>query len=53
MDIDVPLRELGSIDATALIAAILGQEESVWYVNIHISEQRRHRNTLTDVEPLC
>jgi hypothetical protein len=27
MDIDVPLRELGAIDSTALRKAILGQED--------------------------
>ncbi len=31
MDIDVPLRELGAIDATALREAILGQEDAAWY----------------------
>ncbi len=31
MDIEVPLRELGAIDATALIEAVLGQEEAAWY----------------------
>ena len=31
MDIDVPLRELGSIDATALTDAILGQEDAAWH----------------------
>jgi len=30
MDIDVPLRELGAIDSTALRDAILGQESSAW-----------------------
>ena len=31
MDIDVPLRELGAIDATGLREAILGQEDAAWY----------------------
>ncbi len=31
MDIDVPLRELGAIDATDLLEAILGQEDIAWY----------------------
>jgi hypothetical protein len=31
MDIDAPLRELGAIDSTALIDAILGQEEAAWH----------------------
>ena len=31
MDIDVPLRELGAIDATALREAILSQEEAAWH----------------------
>ncbi|MFQ5983371.1 MAG: hypothetical protein ACE5KS_08355, partial [Woeseiaceae bacterium] len=31
MDIDVPLRELGAIDSTALREAILGQEEAAWH----------------------
>jgi hypothetical protein len=31
MDIDRPLRELGSIDTTALRDSILGQEEIAWH----------------------
>lgn len=31
MDIDVPLRELGAIDASALSDAILAQEEAAWH----------------------
>ncbi len=31
MDIDVPLRELGAIDTTALREAILSQEEAAWH----------------------
>ena len=31
MDIDVPLRELGAIDSTALSEAILSQEEAAWH----------------------
>jgi hypothetical protein len=31
MDIKVPLRELGTIDTTALSEAILGQREAVWH----------------------
>jgi len=31
MDIDVPLRDLGAIDATALREAILGQEDFAWH----------------------
>ncbi len=31
MDIDVPLRELGTIDTTALREAILGQEDVAWH----------------------
>jgi len=31
MDIDVPLRELGAIDTTALREAILGQEDAAWH----------------------
>ena len=31
MDIDVPLRELGAIDATALSEAVLGQEDAAWH----------------------
>jgi hypothetical protein len=31
MDIDVPLRELGAIDATALRDAIFSQEDAAWY----------------------
>lgn len=31
MDIDVPLRDLGPIDATALRDAILGQEDIAWH----------------------
>jgi quercetin dioxygenase-like cupin family protein len=31
MDIDVPLRELGVIETTALSEAILGQEEIAWH----------------------
>lgn len=31
MDIDVPLRELGEIDASALIDAILAQEDAAWH----------------------
>jgi hypothetical protein len=31
MDIDVPLRELGAIDTTALRDAILGQEDAAWH----------------------
>ncbi len=31
MDIGVPLRELGTIDATALREAILGQEDVAWH----------------------
>ncbi len=31
MDIDVPLRELGAIDTTALREAILGQEDVAWH----------------------
>jgi len=31
MDIDVPLRELGTIDATALHDAILAQEDIAWH----------------------
>jgi len=31
MDIEVPLRELGEIDSTALRDAILGQEEAAWH----------------------
>ena len=31
MDIDVPLRALGAIDATALCDAILGQEDIAWH----------------------
>ena len=31
MDIDIPLRELGAIDTTALRDAILGQEDVAWY----------------------
>ena len=30
MDIDVPLRELGAIDTTALTDSILGLEDIVW-----------------------
>ncbi len=30
MDIDVPLRELGAVDTTALREAILGQEAAAW-----------------------
>lgn len=35
MDIDVPLRELGVIDATALREAILGQEEAAWHEDVY------------------
>ena len=31
MDIDVPMRELGAIDTTALREAILGQEDAAWF----------------------
>jgi len=31
MDINIPLRELGDIDTTALSAAILGQEDIAWH----------------------
>ena len=31
MDIDVPLRELGAIETTALSEAILGQEDIAWH----------------------
>ncbi len=31
MDIDVPLRELGAINATALRDAIFNQEDAAWY----------------------
>jgi len=31
MDIDVPLRELGAVNATALIEAVLGQDDAVWH----------------------
>jgi len=31
MDIEVPLRELGAIDARALTEAVLGQEEAAWH----------------------
>ena len=31
MDIDVPLRELGAIDSTALREAVLGQEDVAWH----------------------
>ena len=31
MDIDIPLRQLGAIDITALRDAILGQEDDAWY----------------------
>jgi quercetin dioxygenase-like cupin family protein len=31
MDIDVPLRELGAIDSTALREAILGQDDVAWH----------------------
>ena len=46
MDIDVPLRELGAIDTTALREAILGQEDVAW----HEDESRQesfymHRQT--------
>lgn len=31
MDIGIPLRELGAIEATALIEAVLGQEDAAWH----------------------
>ena len=31
MDIEVPLRDLGAVDATALRDAVLGQEDIAWY----------------------
>ena len=30
MDIDVPLRELGAVNASALIEAVLGQDDAAW-----------------------
>ena len=44
MDIDVPLRELGVIDTTALREAILGQENAAWFENKYRQKTYHHHD---------
>lgn len=44
MDIDVPLRELGVIDTTALREAILGQEDAAWFENKYRQKTYHHHD---------
>lgn len=44
MDIDVPLRELGAIDTTALRDAILGQEDAAWHEEEYRQQTYHHHN---------
>jgi quercetin dioxygenase-like cupin family protein len=44
MDIDVPLRELGAIDTTALCDAILDQEEAAWHEDEYRQKTYHHHN---------
>ncbi len=44
MDIDVPLRELGAIDTTALREAILGQEEAAWHEDEYRQQTYHHHD---------
>lgn len=54
MKIEVPLRELGAIDATALRDAILSQDESAWAENEHRQESYVvHRQTRSIVLVFC
>ncbi len=44
MNIDVPLRELGAIDTTALRDAILGQEDAAWYEDEYREQTYHHHD---------
>ena len=44
MDIDVPLRDLGPIDTTALREAILGQEEIAWHEDKYRQQTYHHHD---------
>jgi hypothetical protein len=44
MDIDVPLRELGAIDTTALRDAILAQEDAAWHEEEYRQETYHHHD---------
>ena len=44
MDIDVPLRELGAIDTTALREAILGQEDVAWHEDEYRQKTYHHHD---------
>jgi hypothetical protein len=44
MDIDVPLRELGTIDTTALRDAILAQEDAAWLEEEYRQEAYHHHD---------
>jgi len=44
MNIDVPLRELGAIDTTALRDAILGQEEAAWHEDEYRQQTYHHHD---------
>jgi hypothetical protein len=46
MDIETPLRELGSVDTSALAEAILAQEQEAWREDLHRQESYvEHRDT--------
>ena len=44
MDIDVPLRELGTVDSTALREAVLAQEDAAWFESEYRQRTYHHHD---------
>lgn len=54
MNIDVPLKDLGEIDATKLIDAVLGLDEEAWLANVNRQKDYEvHRQTQSVVLVFC
>lgn len=54
MNIDVPLKDLGEVDASRLSAAILGLDEEAWLANVNRqSDYEVHRQTQSVVLVFC
>ena len=54
MNIDVPLKDLGDVDASALIDRVLGLDEAAWFANVNRqTDYEVHRKTESVVLVFC
>lgn len=54
MNIDVPMKDLGAVDATGLIDAVLGLDDGAWLANVNRqNDYEVHRQTQSVVLVFC